>query len=178
MQGRTRIGRSNIVVSVLQSSFLAKNYFPSSVTISVGAPAPLHQTPQKNCPTLLNLQNNSHYRPVGYKYKKVAESKYSRFGFVAQEVESLLPSLTTTDPRGYKYLHLKDLISVLTLGLQSMDTVTAAMEHEIDLLDLRVDADHEEVVPRISAVEEAFLQVGDPIRKQPLRNRSAIVCEE
>jgi hypothetical protein len=110
---------------------------------------------QKDADTLAVIQQ---LRPVGYKYKKAAESKYSRFGFVAQEVESLLPALTITDPRGYKHLHLKDLIAVLTLGLQSIDRVTTALDAEITALDQRVDADHELIDPRISAVEESFLQ--------------------
>ena len=78
----------------------------------------------------------------------------NRFGFVAQEVETVLPALVSTTPSGYKVLNLKDLISVLTLGLQSLERVTADLEREVAKLDGRVESDHRELTQRVSAAEE------------------------
>lgn len=58
-------------------------------------------------------------RPVSFRYKHNLESKYSRFGFIAQELESLLPSIThTKDESGFKLVRFHDLLAVLTLGIQ------------------------------------------------------------
>jgi hypothetical protein len=94
-------------------------------------------------------------RPVVYKYKSDAEAKYSRFGFIAQEMETVLPSLVHTSVTGFKAISLKDLVAVLTLGLQSLDTVVDRLDLAVSALEGTVDRDFEALVDRTSAAEDA-----------------------
>lgn len=66
-------------------------------------------------------------RPVAYRFKRGAESKYQRFGFIADEVRALLPDLTrpidkddrSEDPvSGLVY---SDLIALLVAQLQRLE---------------------------------------------------------
>jgi hypothetical protein len=86
-------------------------------------------------------------RPVSYfmKTNNNIEAKNLRFGFLAQEIEKVLPSLVKTDEdkNNQKSLFYSDIIAIMTMALQ----------HELHLvqeLTVRVD-DHEE---RLISIEE------------------------
>lgn len=72
-------------------------------------------------------------RPVSYTFKKGADTKQVRFGFVAQEVEKVLPSVAPTidDEVQTKGVDYMDLIAVLTNALkelqQGIKTITPRM---------------------------------------------------
>ena len=54
---------------------------------------------------------------VSFQYKRTSESKYSRYGFIAQEIERVLPNLVqTNDQTGTLALLNNDLVAVLTPG--------------------------------------------------------------
>jgi len=59
-------------------------------------------------------------RPVSFSFKgKDPEAKFSRYGFVAQEIERIFPSMVRSRPqRSEKYVVYQDMISVLTLAAQ------------------------------------------------------------
>jgi hypothetical protein len=59
-------------------------------------------------------------RPVSYIMKKQQEAKnpITNFGFIAQELEEVLPSLVRTDPRGMKSVAYNDMIAIITLTVQ------------------------------------------------------------
>lgn len=60
-------------------------------------------------------------RPVSFFLKRGPEAKYLKFGFVAQELESVFPNLVrTTGPDDAKAIASQDLIAVLTLALQML----------------------------------------------------------
>lgn len=61
-------------------------------------------------------------RPVSYSFKKGADSKQVRLGFVAQEVEKVLPSVAPTinDEQQTKGVDYMDLIAVLTNALKEL----------------------------------------------------------
>jgi hypothetical protein len=73
----------------------------------------------------------SRLNPVSFKFKNRVESKFNSYGFIAQEVEELLPNLVFDGETGYKALRMKDFISVLTLGLQAADRIVDTFEQEI-----------------------------------------------
>ncbi|CAD7971562.1 unnamed protein product [Amoebophrya sp. A25] len=112
-------------------------------------------------------------RPVSFHYKDGVESKLSRFGFVAQEVETVLPALVSQAPSGYKVLNLKDLIAVLTLGLQNLETKTSSvaagsLEAKISNLATTVDADDKSLKTRLVRLLEDVkteLEHEDPSRE-------------
>merc|ERR1712178_503348 len=59
-------------------------------------------------------------RPVSFKYKNQADSKFNRYGFIAQELESVLSAVISPDKQsGMKAVNYNDMIAVLALGIQS-----------------------------------------------------------
>jgi hypothetical protein len=66
-------------------------------------------------------------RPVSFAFRKGPESKFVRYGFVAQEVERVLPDLVHT--RGEtKHVAYQDLLAVLTLAGQAQHERVSAQE--------------------------------------------------
>lgn len=65
-------------------------------------------------------------RPVSFKLKSGPEAKYLKFGFIAQELETIFPNLVRNiggeegKEEGTKAIASQDLIAVLTLALQSL----------------------------------------------------------
>jgi hypothetical protein len=64
-------------------------------------------------------------RPVSFKLKSGPEAKYLKFGFIAQELETIFPNLVrnvggTGPDEGTKAVATQDLIAVLTLALQNL----------------------------------------------------------
>jgi hypothetical protein len=102
--------------------------------------------------------------PVSYKYKNNSESKYSRFGFVAQDIEKMLPDVVRQHYTGdsdlptARAMMYRDLISVLTMGMQSMDRVSENLEIEIQNLSLRADQDYEELDPKLKLLEDLVVK--------------------
>jgi hypothetical protein len=71
-------------------------------------------------------------RPVSYSFRKGRESKYMRFGFVADELESVLPqvvrSVGNQEVEDQKAVVYQDLIALLAAGIQSQ-------QHRIEMLE-------------------------------------------
>merc|ERR1719387_2569440 len=79
-------------------------------------------------------------RPVAYRFNRGSEAKYMRLGFIAQELESVLPMLTRpiSDAPGdeaFKGVVITDLIAVLVSHAQSTQRVLDA--HVLALQSLR-----------------------------------------
>merc|ERR1711975_57095 len=70
-------------------------------------------------------------RPVSFKYKKYSDSKYNRYGFIAQELEAVLPSVIYTDASG--------MIAVLALGIQSVDSRVKQLDNKLNVLKEKQD---------------------------------------
>ncbi|MDH3243737.1 MAG: tail fiber domain-containing protein [Saprospiraceae bacterium] len=62
-------------------------------------------------------------------------------GFLAQEVEQVLPSLVHDDPKsGYKAVGYLGLIPVLVDGIKTLHSQNIKIEHENDILKVKLDA--------------------------------------
>jgi len=71
-------------------------------------------------------------RPVSFNFKHGAESKYLKFGFIAQEVETVFPNLVrTVENTNTKAIASQDLIAVLTFALQNLQKEHDAAMREI-----------------------------------------------
>ncbi|MFA4890705.1 MAG: tail fiber domain-containing protein, partial [Candidatus Paceibacterota bacterium] len=60
-------------------------------------------------------------RPVEYNWKSEADGNAKSLGFIAQEIEGVLPKLVTTDDNGLKQLNTIGLIPVLTKAVQELN---------------------------------------------------------
>lgn len=70
-------------------------------------------------------------RPVSFEFKAGPESKYSRYGFVAQELEKVMPNLVRNNEQ-YKYVIYQDLIAVLVLAAQAQEDKISVLEKQFD----------------------------------------------
>jgi hypothetical protein len=61
-------------------------------------------------------------RPVLFNWKYEDDSTSKNLGFIAQEVEALVPKLVATDEEGMKSLNTTAMVPILTKALQELDT--------------------------------------------------------
>jgi hypothetical protein len=108
-------------------------------------------------------------RPVSFRYKNNAESKHSRYGFIAQELESLVPSVIYSDgPSGLKFIRYHDLLAVVTMGMQVLDSTVAKVEHKLSGANSQIVSDYGLLSPRVRVLENALVELlksslGDPM---------------
>lgn len=89
-------------------------------------------------------------RPVSYYMNNHnVESKNLRFGFIAQEIERLMPNLVKTGDDKFKSVYYNDLIALITLTLQHQISTTEGLIADIKSVNATVAA-HDS---RISALE-------------------------
>jgi acyl-[acyl carrier protein]--UDP-N-acetylglucosamine O-acyltransferase len=99
-------------------------------------------------------------RPVSFKYKKQTDSKYNRFGFIAQELESVLPSVVVTDSStGMKAVNYNDMIAVLALGIQSIDSRLIGIKDSIDVISKKQDSYYVDLTDRMQVIESMITKV-------------------
>merc|ERR1711957_977437 len=76
-------------------------------------------------------------RPVSYSFRKGAESKYMRFGFLADELESVVPNVVrTTKAKEFidqKAVQYQDLIALLASAAQSQQQKIEVNQHRLAL---------------------------------------------
>ncbi|CAJ1353591.1 unnamed protein product [Effrenium voratum] len=84
-------------------------------------------------------------RPVSYNFKQGSESKYMRFGFIADELESVVPQLIRTNPlkqglTDVKHVSMIDLVALLTAAGQSQQQVIETQERLMDQVEAEFEA--------------------------------------
>jgi len=70
-------------------------------------------------------------RPVSFKFRRGPESKYSRYGFVAQELARVLPQIVR-EIDGYHHVRYQDIVAVLTLTAQQQQEQLEALEKTVE----------------------------------------------
>ena len=77
-------------------------------------------------------------------------------GFIAQEVETVLPHLVATDDQGYKAVNYTGVIPYLVEGTKSLDDQTQELQVTVDAQENRInelEAQNAELVRRLEALE-------------------------
>jgi hypothetical protein len=78
-------------------------------------------------------------RPVSYSFRKGAESKYMRFGFIADELESVVPQVVRTvgnkQVADQKAVVYQDLIALLAAATQSLSAASETQQSRINTLE-------------------------------------------
>jgi hypothetical protein len=95
------------------------------------SPSPTRQQDERAVNWLLR-----ELRPVSFHMKEGTESKYLKFGFIAQELETVFPNLVRTVGKrdqvdDAKAIASQDLIAVLTLALQNMQKEVEQQRSEL-----------------------------------------------
>lgn len=79
-------------------------------------------------------------RPVSFRWNELHHQKFGssadklNLGFIAQEVEEILPHMITTDEDGYKWYNPSGFEALLTAGIQEQQAQILALEHRLQLL--------------------------------------------
>merc|ERR1712127_1031576 len=75
-------------------------------------------------------------RPVSYSFRKGPESKFMRFGFIADELESVVPEVVRTGKgkafADQKAVQYQDLIALLAAAAQSQQQRIDEMQQEME----------------------------------------------
>jgi len=99
-------------------------------------------------------------RPVSFKYKATSDSKYNRYGFIAQELEAVLPSVIFTDPNsGMKAVNYNDMVAVLALSMQSIDSRMTSVAKKVDTISEKQDTYYLDLSDRMRVMESMMTKV-------------------
>jgi hypothetical protein len=72
--------------------------------------------------------------PVSYRLISNADNEKKSYGFIAQEVEKVIPDVIGTRHDGMKIMNYNDLISVLTKAIQEQQAIIKTQTNEIEQL--------------------------------------------
>lgn len=92
-------------------------------------------------------------RPVSFQLKRGAEAKYLKFGFIAQELETVFPNLVRTVAGDTKAIASQDLIAVLTLAFQNLQKEHDEYKQKV----LEQDAELQDLKKRLDRLERVRL---------------------
>jgi len=71
-------------------------------------------------------------RPVSFTFRRGPESKFTRYGFVAQELERVLPAVVR-EKDDYKHVQYQDVIALLTLTAQTQQDRLDSLERKVNI---------------------------------------------
>ena len=91
------------------------------------------------------LDKVNELRPISYTWNDLHRSKFGddeglNYGFIAQEVEAVIPEFITQDPEGYFYYNPSGIEAILTAAIQELDQRIADFEKENQGLKQRIAA--------------------------------------
>jgi hypothetical protein len=95
--------------------------------------------------------------PVSFRYKPVAETEPSTFGFIAQEVEEILPELVGQKGE-YKVLNLDGLIPVTIAAVQELDHKVENESAELRSEVAGLRRENAELKARLDRLEQLLLK--------------------
>ncbi|MBI2355374.1 MAG: tail fiber domain-containing protein [Deltaproteobacteria bacterium] len=76
--------------------------------------------------------------PVTYHMNEQAETDRKNIGFIAQEIEAVIPEMVSTGPNGMKGVAYSDLVPVLTRAIQDLKAENDALKARLDALEKAV----------------------------------------
>lgn len=95
--------------------------FGGNVTVAGTVTASSDRTLKKNITPLKdNLKKVMQLRPVSYQWKTETKSAAREIGFIAQEVENVIPEVVKTGPDGLKSVAYGNLVAVVAGAIQEL----------------------------------------------------------
>ena len=138
------IGDTNIVTTRLQGDVgigtdspnydlevTGKIYASDSIISNVYAGTSDIRLKQDIEPTDKGLDAVMELNPVSYRFIANAESEKKSYGFIAQEIEKVIPDVVGTRHDGMKVLNYNDLISVLTKAIQEQQIIIEELNQRL-----------------------------------------------
>ena len=97
----------------------------------------------------------------------------SRYGFIAQEIEEVLPNLVhKSSEDGMLSLRMEDLIAVVTLGIQSVDNRVLRLDDKLSATKSKVEANYMDVSEKLRGIETAIRKMILSSKKKSLASSS------
>lgn len=88
-------------------------------------------------PLLSPMNTIMKLKPVTYNFKEgpspYTNSGAKEIGFIAQEVEQVLPDIVITDPEGHKLINYNAIIPILTGTIQELNARISALEAQLSI---------------------------------------------
>ena len=81
-----------------------------------------------------SLDKIKQLRPVTYNWKSSDRGSDENIGFIAQEVEQVLPQLVTTNQNGYKAVAYSNMVPVLVDAIKEQQQMIADLKREVEEL--------------------------------------------
>ena len=108
-------------------------------------------------------------RPVEYNWKYENDGITKSFGFLAQEVETVLPKLVMTDDKGYKELNTIGLIPVIVKSIQDQQGLMDVQTDTISGLSLKTDQNITTLQDLQASVDTQLTTIGTALADQESR---------
>lgn len=111
-------------------------------------------------------------RPVSYRFRRGAESKLERFGFIADEIATTIPQVVREMPTQHRGIVYQDLIAVLVAAFQSVQQRLESYEHEqnsrLEAVELGLRRLQSALLQHAKSVEESLQDLGAKLRASTL----------
>ena len=83
-------------------------------------------------------------RPISYTWNKLHDQQFGKnpglkYGFIAQDLESVLPSMVSKDDKGYYWYNPSGMEAVLTAAIQEQQDIINVQQLQIKGLKIRLD---------------------------------------
>ncbi|MES2689330.1 MAG: tail fiber domain-containing protein [Bacteroidota bacterium] len=105
-------------------------------------------------PVSYDLIQDSYIEDAAGKKVKLNFIEGKQIGFIAQELEQVIPELVSTDSKGYKAVNYAQMVSVLTQGIKEQDAEITTLKEDKDKLASVV----EELKARLDALEKGTVK--------------------
>jgi hypothetical protein len=103
-------------------------------------------------------------RPVSFTFRRGPESKFARYGFVAQELERVLPSVVR-EKDDYKHVQYQDLIALLTLTAKAQQERLDSLEQELRGKVTAEQQERKKLEDLVEKLQERFEKLEDLVTK-------------
>jgi len=128
-------------------------------TANKAASGPSHSTGSEKASTVGWVLRQ--LRPVSFKFKHGPESKHSRYGFVAQELQQVLPAVVRGQGDRHLSVAYQDMIALLTLAAQVLQDRVNQQEESIASIMKYIKALDEKIESVLTKQQEKVRAGGD-----------------
>lgn len=157
---------NNEVVAAIDS--LGNAFFNGSVFTDINAGASDRRL-KKNINSLVGALNKvEQLRGVSYNWKDENKPE-NRVGFIAQEVEKIIPEVVFTRPDGMKAIGYGDITALLAEAVKELSAKVKALEKENQSLKLKAE-ETSELKSQVLSLEERLAQIEALINQKSTGN--------
>jgi len=103
-------------------------------------------------------------RPVSFSFKHGPEAKHSRYGFVAQELQQVLPALVRGTSDEHLSVVYQDLIALLALAAQTLQAKLETQATELQAQQSRIETQQSRIEAQQAKIEAQDTAIAELVR--------------